>query len=309
MTRDIIEINEALCDGCGDCVIGCSEGAIQIVDGKARLVREDFCDGFGDCVAVCHTGALKVIRRDAPAFDDEATRAHLLRTQGPDAVRRYEEAQRRHDGAPASAPATAHAHAGGGCPGSAQRELKRELHIPVMEHSGHPGAISGGCPGSAARELRTAGQTQAPAAQASAAAPSATVGQPVLIPSELGQWPVQLHLVQPGASFFRGREMVVLSTCGPVASAEVHQRYLRGRSVVVACPKLDNTAPYAQKLAAIFQETSMPKAIVVIMEVPCCRGLSMIAEQALAMSGRRDLVVEEHILSLEGAVKAVRRLG
>jgi hypothetical protein len=131
----------------------------------------------------------------------------------------------------------------------------------------------------------------------------------VLIPSELGQWPVQLHLVQPGASFFRGREMVVLSTCGPIASAEVHQRYLRGRSVVVACPKLDNTAPYAQKLAAIFQDTSIPKAIVVIMEVPCCRGLSMIAEQALAMSGRADFVVEEHVLSLEGAVKAVRRLG
>jgi NAD-dependent dihydropyrimidine dehydrogenase PreA subunit len=233
MTRDIIEINEALCDGCGDCVIGCAEGAIQIIDGKAKLVREDFCDGFGDCVAVCHSGALKVIKRDAPAFDDVATRAHLLRTQGPDAVRRYDEAQKRHDG---------------------------------------------------------------------------NAAQPVLIPSELGQWPVQLHLVQPGASFFRNREMLVMSTCGPIASAEVHQRYLRGRSVVVACPKLDNTAPYAQKLAAIFQDTSIPKVIVVIMEVPCCRGLSMIVEQALALSGREDLPVEEHMLSLDGVVTHVRRL-
>lgn len=275
MTRDIIEIHEELCDGCGDCVVGCSEGAIQIVNGKARLVREDFCDGFGDCVAVCHSGALKVIRREAPAFDEEETRAHLLRTQGPDAVRRYEEAQQRHEeaqhrheGMPAASASTTHAQAGGGCPGSAQRELKRDLHIPVMESTGHP----------------------------------------VLLPSELGQWPVQLHLVQPGAPFFRGKEMVVLSTCGPIASSEVHQRYLRGRSVVVACPKLDNTAPYAQKLGAIFQDTSIPKVIVVIMEVPCCRGLSVIVEQALAMSGRIDLVVEEHVLSLEGAVKAVRRL-
>ena len=239
MTRDIIEINEALCDGCGDCVVGCSEGAIQIINGKAKLVREDFCDGFGDCVAVCHSGALKVIKRDAPAFDNEATRAHLLRTQGPDALRRYEEAQRRHDGTPGT---------------------------------------------------------------------EAQPAQPVLIPSELGQWPVQLHLVQPGAPFFRDREMLVMSTCGPIASAEVHQRYLRGRSVVVACPKLDNTAPYAQKLAAIMQDTSIPKVVVVIMEVPCCRGLSMIVEQALAVSGRENLVVEEHVLSLEGAIKSIRKI-
>lgn len=290
MTRDIIEINEALCDGCGDCVVGCSEGAIQIINGKAKLVREDFCDGFGDCVAVCHSGALKVIKRDAPAFDDEATRAHLLRTQGPDALRRYEEAQRRHDGTP----------------GTEARPAQ-------------PGNIGGGCPGSAARELRPAAlhvvppalqvlPSQAAASSVPSAASAASSAQPVLIPSELGQWPVQLHLVQPGASFFRDREMLVMSTCGPIASAEVHQRYLRGRSVVVACPKLDNTAPYAQKLAAIMQDTSIPKVVVVIMEVPCCRGLSMIVAQALAISGREDLVVEEHVLSLEGAIKSIRQI-
>lgn len=80
-------------------------------------------------------------------------------------------------------------------------------------------------------------------------------------------------------------------------------------TVVVACPKLDNTAPYAQKLGAIFQESSIPKVIVVIMEVPCCRGLSMIVQQALEISGRNDLVIEEHTLSLEGAIKNVRQIG
>ncbi|MFZ1731074.1 MAG: 4Fe-4S ferredoxin [Bacteroidota bacterium] len=271
MTRDIIEINEALCDGCGDCVVGCSEGAIKIIDGKAKLVREDFCDGFGDCMAVCHSGALKVIKRDAPAFDDEATRAHLLATQGPEAVRKYEEAQRRHEGGAGhdhTHAGGAPQHAGGGCPGSAARELKHEIHIPVLQQQ----------------------------------------GQPVAVPSELGQWPVQLHLVQPGAPFFRNREMLVMSTCGPIASADVHQRYLRGRSVVVACPKLDNTAPYAQKLGAIFQEASIPKVIVVIMEVPCCRGLSMIVQQAFAMSGRDDLIIEEHTLALDGDIKNIRRI-
>jgi len=293
MTREIIEINEALCDGCGDCVIGCSEGAIQIVNGKARLVKEEFCDGFGDCVGVCHTGALKIIKREAPEFDDAATRKHLLETQGIEAVRKYEQAQAKHEQAHGGG--NGHTH-GGGCPGSAQREIKREVQIPVMKAQGHPQAISGGCPGSAAREMKRT------------AAPQNTGMSPTLIPSELGQWPVQLHLVQPGAPFFSNREMLIMSTCGPIASAEVHQRYLRGRSVVVACPKLDNTEPYAQKLAAIFQDMSIPKAVVVIMEVPCCRGLSMIVQQAHEMSGRTDLIVEEHILGLEGDIKNIREI-
>ena len=291
MTRDIIEINEELCDGCGDCAIGCAEGAIQIVNGKAKLVREEFCDGFGDCVGVCPTGALKVVKRAAPAFDDEATRAHLLRTGGAEALRRYEMAQERHE----HSEAHTHAH-GGGCPGSAQRELRRpaaQEPIAMPLETGHPQAISAGCPGSAARSMQREAQ------------PAAAAVSPTIIPSELGQWPVQLHLVHPAAPYFRNRELVVLSTCGPVASAEVHQRYLRGRSVVVACPKLDNTAPYAEKLAAIFRDGGPTKVLVVIMEVPCCRGLSMIVRQALDLSGCENLPVEEHVLSLEGDVKRI----
>jgi NAD-dependent dihydropyrimidine dehydrogenase PreA subunit len=280
MLRKIIEIDEALCDGCGDCVIGCAEGAIRIVDGKARLVKADFCDGFGDCVGVCHTGALQVVTREAPAFDQNATVENLRETGGDDAVRRYEEAQTRHEqgGLAAILGAAPRAH-GGGCPGSAQRELRRPA------------------PASPSAPLPTAGS------------PAATAGGSVIIPSELQQWPVQLHLVRPDAPFFKDRELVIMSNCGPLASAEVHQRYLRGRGVVVACPKLDNCAPYAQKLGEILAEPSIPKAIVVIMEVPCCGGLSQMVRQGLAISGRADLVVEEHVLALTGERKSVRRLG
>lgn len=301
MTRDIIEIDEERCDGCGDCVIGCSEGAIQIVNGKAKLVREDFCDGFGDCVRVCPTGALTVTRREAPDFDEAATRAHLHATGGAEAVRRFEQAQQRHE---AEHPAPS------GCPGSAQRVLGGTaaqmpvipLDIPARPAASHA-PHGGGCPGSAARMLR---QEAPPAARPQA--PAAAVPSPAIIPSELGQWPVQLHLVQPGAPFFRNRELVLLNSCGAVASAEVHQRYLRGRGVAMACPKLDTTEPYARKLGAILQDTSIPKLVIVIMEVPCCRGLVQIAAQALEISGREDLVVEEHVLSLEGNVKGVRVL-
>lgn len=285
MVRDIIEINEELCNGCGDCVVGCSEGAIQIVDGKAKLVKEQYCDGFGDCIGHCPTGALTITRRDAEAFSDEATKQHLLTTEGPEAVQRYIIAQMRHDAEEAKAATPApvripvapmhHAHHGGGCPGSAHKVLKKQSSA---EHRPH-----------------TAQRT-------------ASAGGPTIIPSELEQWPVQLHLVQPGAPFFDGKECVVMSTCGPIASAEVHQRYLRGRSVVVACPKLDRTDPYVTKMAAIFAQSDMPRVHVVIMEVPCCGGLSQMVQQAAQLSGRNDLVVEEHILALDGHIKSVREV-
>ena len=129
-----------------------------------------------------------------------------------------------------------------------------------------------------------------------------------MVRSDLEQWPVQLHLVQPGAPFFKDKELVILSTCSPIASADVHWRFIRGRGVVVACPKLDRTEPYAEKLAGIFRESNTPKVIVVRMEVPCCGGLSMIAREALALSGRTDLVVEEVVVALNGDVRDVRPL-
>jgi len=86
ITRKIIEINEELCDGCGNCVVGCAEGALQIVDGKAKVIAEKFCDGLGACIGDCPTGALKIIEREADEFDEAAVEAHLssLSKQAPE---------------------------------------------------------------------------------------------------------------------------------------------------------------------------------------------------------------------------------
>jgi NAD-dependent dihydropyrimidine dehydrogenase PreA subunit len=269
-TRKIITIDEDKCNGCGNCISGCAEGALQLVNGKAKLVKEQFCDGFGDCIGTCPTGALKIVERDADEFDTEATRQNLLLTQGIEAVRRMDAANAAHDRgehpSPAPHPAAPHAPHGGGCPGTRMRMA-------------------------------------APAATPAAPTPSTGSGMPgQVMPSALEHWPVQLHLVQPGAPFFAHKEMAILSTCSPIASADVHWRFMKGRSVVVACPKLDRTEPYAAKLGEIFKDPTIPKAIIVRMEVPCCGGLTHIVQEARHRSGRQDLVVEEVTVGLDGAV-------
>ena len=260
--RPIIEIDEELCNGCGDCITACAEGALQLVDGKARLVGEILCDGFGDCVGKCPTGALKVIDRAAPAYDPAAARARLAASGDHEAVARFD--------------AVAAAHSAG--------------EARAADPAGSP-ARGGGCPGS---QVRLAWSDEPSAPSPGARAPGHA------IPSELRQWPVQLHLVRPDMPFFAGREIVVLSTCAPVASADVHWRYLRGRSVVVACPKLDRTEGYVEKLAEILADRSIPRVLVVRMEVPCCGGLTQMVRAALDRCGRPESDLEESVIGLDG---------
>jgi NAD-dependent dihydropyrimidine dehydrogenase PreA subunit len=257
MKRKIITIDEELCNGCGDCVVGCAEGAIQLIDGKAKLVRDDFCDGFGDCIGTCPTGALTIDEREADDFDETAVKKHLLDTQGPEAVARMKEAAKRHE---TTANSQAQPTMSGSCPGSRMIHRKEETTAKTTNMSG------------------------------------------VAFPSELKQWPIQMHLVSPQAPYFVNQELVVLSTCSPIASADIHWKFIRGRAVVVACPKLDRTDGYVEKLAAIFTQAKTPKVLSVIMEVPCCLGLSQIVKEAIKMSGRNDIEFEEHVVSLEGQV-------
>lgn len=254
MIREIVKIDEEKCDGCGLCVPACAEGAIQIIDGKARLIADNLCDGLGACLGHCPKDAIIVEKRAAEEFDEEAVEEHLKSTG-------------RESATPA---ALAH----GGCP-SAQVQ------------SFEPPAHSGGCP--SARLMRF-DKPAAPAEEVSAR------------PSELRQWPVQMHLVPPSAPFLRDADLLLAADCVPFAYADFHRDFLQGRALLIGCPKLDDGQAYLQKLTAILSQNDIRSLTVLHMEVPCCSGLIMLARQAIAASGK-NVPLETVRIGIQGERK------
>jgi len=226
MIRKIVTIDAAKCNGCGLCVKACAEGAIQLVDGKAKLVSAVYCDGLGACLGKCPVDAITVEEREAPAFDEAAVQQHLTGT------------------------------------GKA---------IPHAESDPAKPAFSG-CPGSRIMNL-----------SAAATGPSAPTGE---VASELRQWPVQLHLVPGQAPYWQDADLLIAGDCVPFAYAGFHGNLLRGKKLIIACPKLDDKTGYLEKLAAIFQQNRIKSVTVAHMEVPCCTGLVRLAEAALTASGK-----------------------
>ncbi|MDX2437795.1 MAG: ferredoxin [Acidobacteriota bacterium] len=244
--RDVIEINEDLCDGCGDCVTACAEGALAIIDGKARLVSDIYCDGLGVCLGHCPQGAITVTRREAGEFDEAAV-AKNLASLGAATV----------PSLPLASAVMGQAH-GGGCPGS--RPTMRNIQPPAG--------------------------TQAAASDS----------------SQLRHWPVQLHLVPPTAPFFCDADVLLAADCVAFAVADFHNRHLAGRSLAIACPKLDsNQEIYLEKLVAMIDTAKIRSLRVMIMEVPCCGGLARLAEEAVQRA-QRKIPVELLVVGTGGQI-------
>ncbi|RII28816.1 MAG: 4Fe-4S ferredoxin [Geobacter sp.] len=247
MIRKIVQIDAEKCNGCGECVPACAEGAIRIVNGKAVLSADNLCDGLGACLGECPQDAIHIIEREADEFNEEAVARHL---DEPFPVA----------GKLADKTATAQPH-----------------------------ASHGGCPGS-----RT--MTLAPTPPVSA--PDETASQP----SQLGQWPVQLHLVPTSAPYFQNADLLIAADCVPFAYAGFHRDFLAGKALVIGCPKLDDNNFYEEKLTELFRVSTIKSITVLRMEVPCCGGIVMAARRALAASGK-DIPFNEVTIGISGEVK------
>lgn len=251
MLRKIIRIDEEKCNGCGICTHACHEGAIDLVDGKAKLVREHFCDGLGDCLPNCPTGAITFEEREAPAYDDDAVKREQAKTR--EAVREMtmEEIMKIED---------------------VNERRKHVLAKTAEKNHMHHGA--GGCPGSKTMTFRHEGEAEGPAPAAS--------GKPI---SRLEQWPCQIKLVPTRAPFFDGAKLLIAADCSAYAYANMHEDFMRGKVTVIGCPKLDDI-DYSEKLTAIIRDNDIREVTIVRMEVPCCGGLEMAAKKALQASGK-----------------------
>jgi ferredoxin len=267
MLRKIVRIDEEKCDGCGECVPSCAEGAIALVGGKAKLSSDALCDGLGACLGECPRGAITVEEREATPFDEEAVKAHLL-SMG-------EQVSSRHDH-PAPAPAPA---------------ARPAPRLSVVPDSG-PAPQGGGCPGS-----RPMVMPRRPAGLAVATGPASS-GE-----SQLAQWPIQLHLVPPTAPYFRGADLLVAADCVPFAYARFHDELLAGRALVVGCPKLDDLGAYVNKLGEIVARNDLRSVTVVRMEVPCCGGISMAARRAVEASGK-SVPLRDVVIGVDGELRA-----
>jgi ferredoxin len=281
MKRKIIQIDEEKCNGCGLCIPECKEGAIRIIEGKARLISDLFCDGLGACLGHCPEDAITIIEKEAEPYNEKKVMEQLMHQ--PKAVLM---AHLKH--------LTGHNETDNyniAVSFLQEKGIENPVNYDVKSVS-KPSAC--GCPGSMTVDMSETKRTQS--------------GNNQKVNSELKQWPVQLHLVNPLAPYFKNSDLVVLSTCSPIAYGNVQQDYIKDKALVVACPKLDYTAPYTEKLSEIFKANNTPKAIVVLMEVPCCKGLSKIVTDARAMAGRDDMKIEEHTITLDGRLKSINFL-
>jgi NAD-dependent dihydropyrimidine dehydrogenase PreA subunit len=297
MKRDILKIDEELCNGCGQCVPNCHEGALQVIDGKVRLVSELMCDGLGACIGHCPEGAITIENREAEPYNETRVMeqmknkgkntiiAHLkhLKDHGEteflrEGVSYLKEHSVELDFNPEDVIMVVHNHG--------------KVAAPVQQvhsHSPLPDNVGGGCPGS---------RTMVIEKPVSMMENNTSANQP----SELRQWPVQMHLVNPNASYFQGSDLLLAADCVAFSMGGFHKNHLKGKSLAIACPKLDQGSDvYVQKLTSMIDIAKVNTITVMMMEVPCCGGLLQMVKSALSNASRK-VPVKKMIVGINGEV-------
>lgn len=281
--RQIIKIDEALCNGCGLCVEGCHEGALQLIDGKAQMISDLYCDGLGACIGDCPVGAISIEEREAEPYNELAV-IQRIAPKGRAVIVAHLKHLKEH--AELGYVKEGLDYLSQTMPAAEVESIKSELHASEKK-------LACGCPGSLERSFRS----QAPISGKLSMAPTAASPS-----SQLTHWPVQLHLLNPEAAHYRGADLLLAADCTAYAYAGFHQHLLRNRSLCIACPKLDhNQEVYAEKLRKMIDSAQINTLTVAIMEVPCCRGLLALARKA-AEGASRKVPIKQIMIGVEGEI-------
>jgi len=291
MKRTVIKIDEALCNGCGLCVKGCHEGALQLINGKAVMVSELYCDGLGACIGDCPEGAIELEEREAEPYSEEAVMERIS-PKGETIILAHLKHLKEHGEKDLLMQGVDYL-----------RRNNIKVDLSQIHGQPHAGGAHSGCPGSMARTLKPAGQVAANAGFAQGGASFSAQGfsaAPQV--SELRQWPVQLHLLNPQAGYFQGADVLLAADCTSFTAGNFHSRFLKGKILAIACPKLDsNTESYIEKLRSMIDNSVINTLTVLIMEVPCCGGLLQMAKLAREKASR-NIPIKAIILSVQGEV-------
>ncbi len=273
--RKIIKIDEAKCNGCGLCIPNCPEGAIQIIDGKARLISDLFCDGLGACLGHCPEGAITIEEREAEKYDEGKVMANII-GQGKNVIRAHLEHLKGHNEVKYLKEAMDYLE-------------EYNIEIPPNEKTSRGGHehTAHECPGSKIMDFRKKDR------------PLEKEGPFTKTESELGQWPVQIHLVPVNAPYFNAADLLISADCVPFAYADFHRKLLKGKILLVGCPKLDDLRAYEEKISQILKNNNIKSVTYAHMEVPCCFGLLDIIKSAITQSAK-DISFEDVVISIKG---------
>jgi ferredoxin len=271
MKRDVIKINEEKCTGCGGCMIGCPEGALQIIDGKARLISDLFCDGLGSCIGECPEDAIEIETREAEPYDENKVMKNIINA-GAHVIKAHLQHLQEHGQTKYLNQAI---------------DYLKENNIEIPEYE-EESPMACGCPGSMAQNLdeyRVKSQEE-----------------DQILSAELKNWPVQLQLLNPDAPYFKNADLLISADCAPFAYANFHQRFLKDKVLIILCPKLDKVIDqYVDKLAQIFEKQDIKSISIVHMQVPCCSGIEVIVRRALEKA-QKNIIIKDYTISISGEI-------
>lgn len=269
MKRSIIKIDEDKCNGCGACIPDCPEGALQVIDGKARLISDLFCDGLGACTKACPQDAMTIEEREAEPYDEYKVMENIIRG-GANVIKAHLKHLKDHgENKLFSQAVDALKNAG--------------IEVPELEESAHQG-----CPGMMQKDFRDR--------------KSNSTENNIKMQSELSNWPIQLKLMNPNAPYLYKSDLVIAADCTAFSYANFHSKFLKNKILIMLCPKLDtDLESYVEKLADIFEKQDIQSITIVHMEVPCCGGVEMIVKKALEKANKY-IIVKDYTISLQGEI-------